>query len=326
MYTMFNAFQNISNRILNQWPIIRTSKMEDFSQADKYADNVPYVWLVNTNYKVKEDFPFSWRPPADKMFHIHSFPRCVERTRQPIKWDMVRLVPTSSRKRIEKEIKQPIIASLNKNKSQMFSYSFDDRASMRKLKTQHAVWSELQVIKNTTGFTPLYKTVGRRALTDFVWLFDIDFKFGKGFDLDFVPPNNDSVYMWKTNTTAHSIAHPTGAVMFVPRNLLRTGFNASDIQVVDEIAGTLNATADPFRTWSRAFRTAVNYTANDITYTDSDAIIQASLNADSGNLKRYVRKGTQAGIEFANEFGNDQSRLADSDNIEKLKDLFRNHK
>ena len=208
----------------------------------------------------------------------------------------------------------------------MFSYSFDDRATMRKLKAQHKVWSELQVIKNTTGFSPLYKSVGRRALTDYVWLFDIDFKFGKGFDLDFTPTDDNTVYMWKTHTTAHSIAYPSGAVMFIPRKLLKEGFGADNIQTVDTIAGTLNSTADPFRTWSRAFRTAVNYTANDITYTDSEAIIQASLNADTGNLKNYVRKGTQAGIEFAKAHNSDTARLADSDNIEKLKDLFRNHK
>jgi hypothetical protein len=318
---MYNSFQNITNRILNQWPIVRTTKMDDWSLADKYEDTSPYVWYVNTNYKVKEDFPFSWRPPSDQMFNIHSFPRCVQRTRQPIRWDMVRLVPTSKRKRIAKEIKQPIISSFNKNKCQLFSFSFDDRATMRKLKTQHEVWPEIQVIKNTNGYAQLYKSVGRRALTDHVWMFDIDFKFGANFDLDFVPDSQDSVYMWKTHTTAHDIAYPSGAVMFVPRKLLTQGFGAQDIHVVDDIAGTINATADPFRAWSRAFKTAVDYTVSDITYTDSKAIIQASLTTDKGNLKNYVRKGTQAGIEYAKS-----GSVADIDDIQTLKEMFRNHK
>ena len=52
------------------------------------------VWIVNQNIKIVNDFPWHYRHSDTGKNFIHEFPRVTRRSKRPMLWGDVRLVPT----------------------------------------------------------------------------------------------------------------------------------------------------------------------------------------------------------------------------------------
>ena len=89
---IYNGQDVLKNSYLKSYPIHLTDDPSDYSVVTKYADRGDFVWLVNKNIKILKTFPWHFKPTEKDCVHL--FPYVHKRSKKPISWNHVRLVPT----------------------------------------------------------------------------------------------------------------------------------------------------------------------------------------------------------------------------------------
>ena len=79
------------------------------AMATEYATEHSHIWVVNEKYPICDDFPWHWRPGGTDKNYIYEFPMVSHRSKRPLGWDVVRLVPTNTKPK--NTIRSRIIAS-----------------------------------------------------------------------------------------------------------------------------------------------------------------------------------------------------------------------
>lgn len=260
---MFKTAFSYTKQNFNKWPVIETSQMDSYDLADAYKDKSPYVWFVNPQYNIQAEFNWNFKPMDEQRFNVHTFPRCFAKSKKPINWDVVKLVPTNPANRINLDIKQRAISSFVNSEYPIYIYSFNDRFSTKKLlvRPKH---KQHRLIKSRKSLNEIFLYLNLDYIEDFVWLVDIDVDTNSDFYFDFVPETDDSIYMFKLEHKSNNLTYGDQSLMLVPKKYIaaaqrnyktstQTKFHYSE---VDILAGTLDDMTDPAKAWQRAFTTA----------------------------------------------------------------------
>lgn len=88
----YNGQSVLKNIYLKSYPVHLTDDTSDYSVVSQYADRAEFVWIVDKNIEVLKTFPWHFKPKEKDCVHL--FPYVHKRSKKPIDWTHVRLVPT----------------------------------------------------------------------------------------------------------------------------------------------------------------------------------------------------------------------------------------
>lgn len=258
MFNTFNSTFSYTKNLFNQWPVIKTSDTTDYSQADQYPMS-KYVWLADSNTEFRDEFYWNWAPENEEQeYMIHTFPKCVQTTKKPANWNVLKLVPTDPSKRIAKEVKHPLISSYAKNVYPIFFYALNDRFALKKFISKPEDRSH-QLVKSQSNFLDVLREFNTDIKEKWVWFIDIDTDLDIHFNFEYTPEYEDEIYCWKVHNTTSDLVYADGSIVLVSLDYIKKvqageALNAKYVEV-DNIAGILNDLYNPERAWVRAYRT-----------------------------------------------------------------------
>jgi hypothetical protein len=304
---MFNpigttVFTNTKKNFKN-WPIVNTSNMNDYSQVDKYSREFNYAWLVNSKYKFLDSFNWNWFPESDSEHLIHTFPRCYEFSKKPANWDAVKLVPTDPNKRSGVEIKQPFISSYITMDFSVYSYSFNDKFSIKRMIAKPKS-QQFRLIKNKKSFGEIFKSLDLAEIKDFVWLIDVSLDIDPGFVFDFQPDDENKCYIWNAKHTSSELTYPSNAMMLVSKKYIKSFHDDKEtdlkMEIVDGFAGELNDLVDPIQSWIRAYVTSYKLLTGTLPLKDKvikNKILGNYLENQKNRMMSYAADGCRTATE-----------------------------
>jgi hypothetical protein len=273
--------------------------MDDLSQVDKYKDESPYVWLLNDNYELLETFNYNWFPTETERFKTHVFPRCGQRTKRPIAWNAVKLVPTTVSEQRKEEVKQPIIASYG-HPGFAIIYAFNDPIAVKKLKTFDEKECIYQLTKRHNSFKDFVENINTDYVGDFVWIVDVDFKPNKDFQFDFIPETNDTVYFYKVFHDSTKLVYADRSVMLVPVSYIidyqKGNVSKYKFRTAEHPVGILSDASNPLKTWARAYSLTMQLVNNDlgnVNKKEKNRILETMLDSDNKYIKSACNAATQ---------------------------------
>lgn len=256
---MFKTAFSYTKQSFNKWPVIETIHMDSYELADAYKDKVPYVWFVDTEYSVREDFNWNFRPDEDTKFNVHSFPRCYHKSKKPINWNVVKLVPTNPATRTNTVVQQRLISSFSQGEYPTYVYSFNDKFSLKKM-LERSKSKQHRIIRTRKSLDDIFLNLNLDYIEDYVWLVDIDVDVDSKFYFDFQPDLENTIYMFKLNHKSTNLVYGDLGLILVPKSYIVSIQNNTPIELnykeVDMLGGTLNDMTDPKKAWERAFSTA----------------------------------------------------------------------
>ena len=94
---IYNGQDILKNHILKRHPIHYTTDLDDYTQADRYANEHDFIWLVEKDFEVVRSFPWFFVPSPDERNSIHLFPYIYKASKRIKSWNKVQLVPTKNR-------------------------------------------------------------------------------------------------------------------------------------------------------------------------------------------------------------------------------------
>lgn len=254
---MFKTAFSYTKQNFNKWPIIETSDMHSYELADAYKDKVPYVWFVDTEYDIVDGFDWNFRPEDNNRFCIHSFPRCFHKSKRPVNWDVVKLVPTNPLARITQTVNQQLISSFSYSEYPTYVYSFD-KFSLKKV--PKGSMNKHRIIRTRKSLDEIFLNLNLDYIEDYVWLVDIDVEVDSKFYFEFRPVLENTIYMFKLNHKSTNLVYGDLGLILVPKSYIAALQNKKPTVVtykeVDVVAGVLNDMTDPMKAWERAFATA----------------------------------------------------------------------
>ena len=303
---MFKTAFSYTKQNFNKWPVIETSNMDLYELANAYKDKVPYVWFVNPDYNTRDEFNWNFRPEEDDRFKIHSFPRCFSKSKKPINWDVVKLVPTNPITRINTEVKQRIISSFVNAEYPIYIYSFNDRFSTKKIlgRPKH---NQHRLIKSRKSLNDILLYLNLDYIEDYVWLVDIDVEVDNKFYFDFVPDATDTVYMFKLKHKSTDLSYGDYSLMLLPKQYIasiqhdiKTSLTTKiKYKEIDIEAGMLDDMTDPKKAWERAFSTASLLLQNKFPNNDKklkNKILAGYVSINTSRMHDYIRDACNCAV------------------------------
>lgn len=283
------------------WPVIYTTSMYDYSQADAYANETSFVWFINKHVKLDPDFKLSWRPSSDDRTKVHTFSQCNNATEcKPVRWDVCKLVPTNHRDKNSADVKQPMIAAFTKNIFQTFVYSVSPVGIDKKFeKFKQRVPEARLITKTSCNLHTAARIAAQRAMSSYIWLVDLDIELPDDFEFDY-QPEGGKMYTWNAMVNGKSVV--TDAVRLIDRRSLRMPLHEIEKTHTNLDAGTLNVTSDPYSTWVRFFVETIRALSTDSELPSTDNIVK---------LHRFASRGIKNGTEFYNNFKDDPTYVFD---------------
>lgn len=154
---LHNAQDHLKNHIFEQYPVVY-----NIDDVKNYINQSEYVWVVDSNIKVYDSFPWYFKPQHDQPKSIHAFPYVYKKSRKIKSWDKLQLVPTQSGE--YDTLKHSYICGdydvyCGKEKFDIF-YIGDDRTSHDKLIER---FPNLQVVES-------FAQAQQNSNTDMFWL------------------------------------------------------------------------------------------------------------------------------------------------------------
>ena len=299
---MFKTAFSYTKQNFNKWPVIETIHMNSYELADAYKDKVPYVWLSNPAYNIKEEFNFNFHPKDDEKFKVHSFPRCFSKSKKPINWDVLKLVPTNPNTRIAAEVKQRIISSVVEFEYPIYNYSFNDKFSIRKMLNRPKE-RQYRLIKSRKSLKDIFLNLNLDLLGDYIWLVDIDVEIDNKFYFDFIPDSNDTIYMFKLNHQSTNIIYSDYSVILVPKKYIESVQNDAIMKIkykeVDLFAGFIDDMVDPKKAWERAFSTASLLIQNNFPNNNKklkNKILSGYLSINTSRIHDYINDACNCAV------------------------------
>jgi hypothetical protein len=322
---MFRTAFSYTKQNFNKWPVIETSDMEVYDLANSYKDSAPYVWFVNPKYKIQENFNWRFRPSDDNKFNIHSFPRCFSKSKKPINWDAVKLVPTNPQTRVHSEVKQRIISSFVDTEYPVYTYSFNDKSSVKKL-LERPKDQQHRLIKSKKSLSDILLNLNLDYIDEYVWLVDIDVSVNQDFYFDFIPDTSDTIYMFKVDHKSTSVVYGDYSLILVPRKYILSLQNSLTIKIkhkeVDIIAGILDDISDPKKAWERAFSTAAQLIQGGFPNKDKklkNKILAEYISQNGSRINDYIRDACNCASKQTDKSNIDTDLLQ---NYQWLEDVF----
>ena len=299
---MFKTAFSYTKQSFNKWPVIETIHMDSYELADAYKDKVPYVWFVDTEYNVREDFNWNFRPDEEDKFSVHSFPRCYHKSKKPINWNAVKLVPTNPSTRINEEVKQRVISSFSQGEYPTYVYSFNDKFSLKKM-LERSKDKQHRIIRTRKSLNEILLNLNLDYVEDYVWLVDIDVEIDNKFYFDFQPDSQNTIYMFKLNHKSTNLIYGDLGLILVPKSYIVSLQNNTPIELnykeVDMLGGTLNDMTDPKKAWERAFSTACLLIQNKFPNNDKklkNKIMSSYIANNTSRVHDYIKDACECAV------------------------------
>jgi hypothetical protein len=302
---MFKPAFSYTKQHFNKWPVIETVHMDSYELADAYKDKSPYVWFVNPDYNIRDEFNWNFRPEEDNKFNIHSFPRCFYKSKKPINWDVVKLVPTNSMVR-QPEINQRIISSFVHSEYPIYIYSFNDRFSTKKILTRPK-HNQHRLIKSRKSLNEILLYLNLDYIEDYVWLVDIDVEIDNKFYFDFAPDSTDNIYVFKLTHKSTNLVYGDYSLMLLPKKYIESVQNDAKTLLktkikykeIDILAGTVDDMTDPKKAWERAFSTASLLLQDKFPNNDKklkNKIMASYISNNTSRIHDYVKDACECAV------------------------------
>tara|TARA_B100000965_G_scaffold404185_1_gene434262 strand:- start:4231 stop:5355 length:1125 start_codon:yes stop_codon:yes gene_type:complete len=337
--TPVSPWQRILARCISPFPKLYVEDINDMEtvnvMAEGYADQVSHIWVINENYPIADDFPWHWRPEGTDTNYIYEFPVVSYRSKRPLGWDVVRLVPTSGNPK--SVIRSRIIAGYVDSEFDICFISYHEPEADRNFQRLAEKYPEARHIRNIRGIGNAYKEAGATSQSEMVWIVDADAVIMDHFRFDFVPPKSkrkNTTYCWRARNPINGLEYGFGAVKLFPRQqLMKLGnkmpdfsTNVAFFQPVDQVSNITAFNKDPYRTWRSAFRECAKLSSNIISNSKVDENterLDTWLNIDNGaRFGRYALRGAKNGADYGKKYAGDPNQLAMINDFDWLKKEF----
>jgi len=306
MFSNIQTAFSITKSKWNRYPIIDVDDMEDVSVANQYRDRYPYVWLKNKKRTILKTFNWNFTPEHENRHKIHEFPMCVERSKRPISWDALRLVPTSATSESE-TIHANRIASYRGKVVPMYVYSFNDRHALKKFTKLSTIERPCHIIRNKENMKSVYNQL--MDVEDNLWLIDGDVTIHNYSDLEFSPTDDYDIYMFDVAHHSTGLIYADQSVQYITKEYfakIKAGENIR-IKHVSHHIGDVNDMCDPFKAWANAYYNTLYLTNTKISHLKKqrNKILQKYVQLSGSKLKENASAGTH-------QAENDRNNITDT--------------
>jgi hypothetical protein len=337
--TVVTPWDRIKKHIFPSYPVHTSERIMDLDNlletATGYADQADMVWIVDENAKIRSDFPWHYRPSDIGRTLVHEFPRVTKRTKTPVIWGDVRLVPTSGSAR--EIVKNKLYSGFHEADFDMVMLSYFEAEADEKYQKLKNRFPDIKHVKNVKGIGAAHKKAAEISKTDMVWIIDADSDVLPSFGFDFNPPmanRKNTTYSWFARNPINGLEYGYGGIKLFPRQqLLEMGHELPDFstgsafyQPVSDVASITSFNKDPFRTWRSAFRECVKLSSginpNNPQQETIDRL-ETWCTVDNGaRFGRYSIKGAVEGRAYGEEHKDDVDALNKINDFEWLREQF----
>jgi hypothetical protein len=289
---MFNTAFSITKSRLKNRPVIKTYNLNDYSQADQYADVYKYVWLVNSEKEILTDFDWGWTPDENEEHLIHCFPECNPVFKFPVDWNTAKLVPTI-RNSDTREKRQPVIAAYKTYQHTLYLYSPSDTTLMKKVKKFQNSGKIFKVITNYDSLNIALRKIDIKSANTNIWLIDANVVLDDNFSLD-QDITDGHILNFKVKHLSNQNSYADGSVVAVTKETLQQILDGKEIKTktVNTIAGINDDMFNPTRSWINAYSTTIKIEKEIIKVGRSKNKIYKDFEDVVGTrLKTYVNDG-----------------------------------
>lgn len=338
--SVVTPWDRLKKHIFASYPVIYTEEKiktadELTTLASEYVGKSDMVWVVSKDISVNPDFPWHYRPSDEGCHFIHEFPKVTRRTKRPVTWGDVRLVPTGGV--IHGSIKNKIIANYHDADFDIFMISFHEAEADDNFAKLRERFPEAQHVKNVKGIGNAHRQVGELAKTEMVYVVDADADIMNDFYFDFIPPmsnRKNTTYVWRARNPINNLEYGYGGIKLFPRQqLVDLGHELPDyttgaafFQPISDVSNITRFNKDPYRTWRSAFRECVKLASkinpNQVD-TETEERLEAWCTVDNGGrFGRYCIKGALEGRAYGEAHRDDIEALNKINDFEWLRERF----
>ena len=332
-------WDRLKKHILQSYPVHVTEKTNSWDQLLKiglqYNNEASMVWVVDSAAIIDKDFPWHFRPSDLGQLMIHKFPRVTKRTKRPLSWGDVMLVPTGGI--AHGEVENKIICGYHEVDFDMVMISYHEPEADEKFLALKERFPDIKHVKNVKGIGAAHKKAAQIAESDMVWIIDADADVLPSFNFDFVPPmanRKNTTYSWFARNPINGLEYGYGGLKLFPRQqLLEMGHELPDFttgaafyQPVSDVASITSFNKDPFRTWRSAFRECVKLASGINPNNPSEETLQRLetwTTVDNGaRFGRYCVKGAIEGKAYGELHAEDVDALNKINDFDWLREQF----
>lgn len=338
--SVITPWDRLKKHIFSSYPVIHTDKkITDSDQltaiAFEHVGKSSMVWIVSPDISINPDFPWHYRPSDSGVNFIHEFPKVTRRTKRPVTWGDIRLVPTGGV--IHGSLKNKIVANYHEADFDVFMISFHEAEADDNFAKLRQRFPEAKHVKNIQGIGNAHRAVGEQAKTEMVYVVDADADIVDDFFFDFIPPMSSrktTTYVWRARNPINDLEYGYGAVKLFPRQqLLDLGHELPDyttsaafFQPISDISNYTRFNKDPFRTWRSSFRECVKLSSS-INPNQNQAETTARLETwctvdNGGRFGRYCVKGALEGKAYGEANRDNVDALNKINDFEWLREQF----
>lgn len=300
-----------------------------------YQEESDMVWIVDKNAVIAEDFPWHYKPSDLGRNFIHEFPKVTSRTKRPLTWGEVRLVPTGGVS--HSTFQNRIICSINQADFDIVMLSYHEAEADQKFQNLKARFPDVKHVKNVKGIMAAHKAAAEMCDTQMVWIVDADSDVLPSFSFDYIPPMSDrekTTYSWFARNPINDLEYGYGGLKLFPRKqLLEMGHELPDFttgvakyQPVKDVASITSFNKDPFRTWRSAFRECTKLASginpNNPSEETLDRLKCWTTTDNGARFGRYCIKGAIEGKAYGEQYKDDIEALNKINDFEWLRKQF----
>ena len=338
--SVITPWDRLKKHIFESYPVCRTEtnvkdEGELLALAYGYQGEADMVWICSESTKIRNDFPWHYRPSSLSKTAIHYFPKTGRRSGRAISWGDMKLVPTCGFS--YGSVKNNIIANYHDADFDIFMISFHEAEADRNFAKLKAQFPEAQHVKNVEGIANAHKKCGELAKSQMVYIVDADADILGSFKFDYIPPmskRGNTTYVWSARNPINDLEYGYGAVKLFPKQqLIDMGHELPDFstgavfyQPVSDVSNITRFNKDPYRTWRSAFRECVKLASKvnpNQKENETNERLEAWCTVDNGErFGRYCIKGALEGKAYGEANAGDTEALNKINDYEWLREQF----
>lgn len=299
---LYNTAFSYTKSRFKKWPVHVTTDTADLSQADQYASESKYVWLYDDSFPIIDDFNWNYFPPPENEYDVTEFSYCMRETKSPLRWGVLRLVPTDKNRRGETK-RSPLIASYRKSAAPIYFCAYNDGKAVSKFNKVKLDKHECY-LKQSTSFKELIDSIDTTQIEDSVWLIDTNVTLNPGISFDFELPETNTIFSFTVVHGESGMVYSNKSVMLVSKKFIehmQSNDNVEfDVIHRPEIAGVLHYDQDPYTSWVYAYHTGIMLGTGEFDHMKpfQKTMIKNSLLKETTSLKQtYSIAGMKSALE-----------------------------
>lgn len=331
-YHDISPFDRLKKYIFPTYPRLEINKrttVENMLEiASEYKNKHPMVWIQISTNKIRDDFPWHYRPDGNDKAYIHNFYQEDKITGDLIKQPSLFLVPTGNK--INGTIDSNISVGSRIIMYDIFMISYknlQNKDNIYYMKQQR--YPNIQIIEDVENIRDAYKKILDLANTSMVYIMDDNTTSMSHFNFDFEPPkmrHKKTAYKWKTRNTCTNLDTYSDGIRLLPISIIKdlaldtTGKVESNIVYqYKDIISFYKTQTSPIITWSSAFKSTLELLLNGEIKEANDWL---TIKSDYKH-NRFSTMGAKAAHDFYKKNKHNKSKLRNIHDINYIKTLMR---